>query len=286
MSNVTMPFVTQFLFCDQQLFGDTMNTAARMESTGKRNKIQLSPETAALLKEADKEHWLELRSDIIVAKGKGALQTYWLTPDARGKVEESTPQEESGAEKLDPKTEAELKAKKAKEMKEQRLVDWNCELLLQSLKKIVAQRNSEMKRRHSKSASSKYGVKIMEKKVGDVGQALSEVQEIIALPENAGKTSIEGVDLGEEVPKQLRQYVALLASMYKENSFHCFEVRKRHSTRVRRRLKFLDSSHKFPLVYLTSARLACDHECVKTLVSYRSSRSSESRGTKHGHSSS
>jgi class 3 adenylate cyclase len=32
-----------------QLFGDTMNTAARMESTGVRGRIQLSSETANLL---------------------------------------------------------------------------------------------------------------------------------------------------------------------------------------------------------------------------------------------
>ena len=35
-----------------QLFGDTMNTTARMESTGIRDRIQISQETADLLREA------------------------------------------------------------------------------------------------------------------------------------------------------------------------------------------------------------------------------------------
>jgi class 3 adenylate cyclase len=61
-----------------QLFGDTVNTAARMESNGRRNKIHISGETADLLIEADKENWITPREDVIVAKGKGALQTYWL----------------------------------------------------------------------------------------------------------------------------------------------------------------------------------------------------------------
>lgn len=46
-----------------QLFGDTMNTAARMEHTGLRGKIQLSQETAALLRAAGKIGWLNSRDD-------------------------------------------------------------------------------------------------------------------------------------------------------------------------------------------------------------------------------
>jgi class 3 adenylate cyclase len=61
-----------------QLFGDTVNTAARMESTGMRDKIQISQESADLLVGAGKGGWLSERADMIQAKGKGLLQTYWL----------------------------------------------------------------------------------------------------------------------------------------------------------------------------------------------------------------
>jgi class 3 adenylate cyclase len=57
-----------------QLFGDTVNTAARMESNGMKNRIQLSQSTADELKKAGKEHWYEPRKDLINAKGKGKLQ--------------------------------------------------------------------------------------------------------------------------------------------------------------------------------------------------------------------
>jgi class 3 adenylate cyclase len=46
-----------------QLFGDTMNTAARMEHTGERDKIQLSQDTADLLIAAGKSNWLVKRND-------------------------------------------------------------------------------------------------------------------------------------------------------------------------------------------------------------------------------
>lgn len=46
-----------------QLFGDTMNTAARMESNGIRDKIQVSQDTADLLIAAGKANWLTQRSE-------------------------------------------------------------------------------------------------------------------------------------------------------------------------------------------------------------------------------
>jgi Adenylate and Guanylate cyclase catalytic domain len=53
-----------------------------MESNGAPNRIQLSEETAKLIQQAGKGHWLEERSDKVDAKGKGEMQTYWCDPNA------------------------------------------------------------------------------------------------------------------------------------------------------------------------------------------------------------
>uniref|UniRef100_A0A8C2UWI3 Guanylate cyclase n=1 Tax=Chinchilla lanigera TaxID=34839 RepID=A0A8C2UWI3_CHILA len=58
------------------LFGDTVNTASRMESNGEALKIHLSSETKAVLEDFDGFE-LELRGDVEM-KGKGKVRTYWL----------------------------------------------------------------------------------------------------------------------------------------------------------------------------------------------------------------
>ncbi|KAM6435640.1 atrial natriuretic peptide receptor 1 isoform 2-T3 [Liasis olivaceus] len=59
------------------LFGDTVNTASRMESNGEALKIHLSAATKSILEEFGCFE-LDLRGDIEM-KGKGKLRTYWLT---------------------------------------------------------------------------------------------------------------------------------------------------------------------------------------------------------------
>jgi hypothetical protein len=78
-----------------QLFGDTMNTASRMESTGIRKKIQVSQETADLLYAAGKGKWIVPREDIVVAKGKGELKTFWLLYSSAKNETESSNMDQS-----------------------------------------------------------------------------------------------------------------------------------------------------------------------------------------------
>jgi len=61
-----------------QLFGDTINTASRMESLGAPDRIHVSQTTAQLLMAAGKSAWLVKRDDLVNAKGKGKMQTYWI----------------------------------------------------------------------------------------------------------------------------------------------------------------------------------------------------------------
>ena len=58
-----------------QLFGDTVNTSSRMESTGMPWKIHASAATADLLIQAGRGSWLREREDKVEAKGMVPVNT-------------------------------------------------------------------------------------------------------------------------------------------------------------------------------------------------------------------
>uniref|UniRef100_A0A0K0CZ00 guanylate cyclase n=1 Tax=Angiostrongylus cantonensis TaxID=6313 RepID=A0A0K0CZ00_ANGCA len=63
------------------LFGDTVNTASRMESNGKPGRIHISTDTMRFLTQVVGGYKTEPRGEVIV-KGKGAVETHWLlTPE-------------------------------------------------------------------------------------------------------------------------------------------------------------------------------------------------------------
>ncbi|CAJ0592016.1 unnamed protein product [Cylicocyclus nassatus] len=67
------------------LFGDTVNTASRMESNGKPGRVHISADCMRFLTEKIGGYKTELRGEVIV-KGKGALETHWLlTPEEQEK---------------------------------------------------------------------------------------------------------------------------------------------------------------------------------------------------------
>ena len=59
------------------LFGDTVNTAARMESHSTTNRIQCSDISAQLLKKQNCPYPMSSRGNIDV-KGKGLMKTHWI----------------------------------------------------------------------------------------------------------------------------------------------------------------------------------------------------------------
>ncbi|XP_071823673.1 uncharacterized protein [Apostichopus japonicus] len=61
------------------LFGDTVNTASRMESTGQAFKIHISEATKEAIETSggDISHRVVTRG-VVFVKGKGKMQTYWL----------------------------------------------------------------------------------------------------------------------------------------------------------------------------------------------------------------
>ncbi|CAJ1964592.1 unnamed protein product [Cylindrotheca closterium] len=216
-----------------QLFGDTVNTAARIETTGRRDKIHLSQETAELVIQAGKKKWMERRNDTIVAKGKGEMQTYWLLSEAEmksGGGESKTAKEaaalpvvhamqprlaKQSMNVLDPESSLPPKIK--------RLVDWNVDVLKRLLKQVVAKRNAMNVEQFDINHPTMMKV---EMNIGCDTYVLDEVVEIIRLPGYSHSTNVreaKKIELPEQAEEQLRLYVSSIAAMHRGNHFHNFE---------------------------------------------------------------
>lgn len=100
-----------------------------------RNKIQISTDTADLLKQAGKSHWVRPREDGVHAKGKGLLNTFFLDPKSKEEASGSGTDSDT-AEESQPREDA-------KSSKQQRLVDWVVEILLGDIRKMVGDGESE-----------------------------------------------------------------------------------------------------------------------------------------------
>ena len=201
-----------------------------MESTGERGRIQVSEETADLLVQSGKGHWLLQRADIVYAKGKGALKTYWLvdekgSSDTRsndgvntaGSTIQSAPIHiESKADRTEVADRQEI------DSKTERLINWNVDVMWRLLKKVVARRISHEQADLRVSPSAEEALE------SNAGSILSEVKEIIALPKfdpiaHKKEPDSENVVLADNVKEELQNFVASIASMYRFNPFHSFE---------------------------------------------------------------
>ena len=226
-----------------QLFGNTVNTAARMESSGQKNRIQVSQETADLITEAGKGHWIYNRVDDIASRGgkfanrcslpyppfstasatfaynlqlstfffefASGIQTYWVEPKSNAQETKHNNQ-----------VHARVVAQEGKATdSSNRLIEWNTDLLKRLLKEIVAHR---MDKKLNSMAKGDFSVQ------NDDGTTVrDEIVENVDMPKfdkNAIKTKPESIQLSLDVEQQLRDYVTVIESMYRhKNPFHSFK---------------------------------------------------------------
>lgn len=277
-----------------QLFGDTVNFASRMESTGQRNRIQASQATADLLILAGKNNWIQPREELVNAKGKGQVQTYWIMPrsssgSANGSVRSLNaslrsfndsmrsidgpvvpqPERTSSVIQLKSRPKKSLvgsshrqKSSRAIDSssrrdlltgsqhsqiwstdhsmdeddeedydgfddgnRQERLIDWNIRILCSLLKSIAAWRQETTGREAAASPRRGRRKEVVEDdlvvQTQDGQTALDELTEIIPLAQSAptinwGRTiDPESVELPKKVEDQLREYVTMIACMYR-----------------------------------------------------------------------
>lgn len=185
-----------------------------MESTGVKGRIQCSQATADVLKAEKREAWLTPRNDMVQAKGKGLLQTYWVT------VNTTALSTGTGSTDDDLRVPSRRQTRGGGARHAQ-LVDWCTDMLLQQIKKVVIVHQRCPSR--CKTAGGEIAYQSEDGKI-----CLDEVQEAIHTPEFDPEVAeamldYQLVQVPIEITQQLREYVNMIARSYIENPFHNFE---------------------------------------------------------------
>eukprot|EP00977_Amphora_coffeiformis_P003945 scaffold792_cov163-Amphora_coffeaeformis.AAC.4 len=209
-----------------QLFGDTVNTTARIESTGAKNRIHVSEQTANLLISAGKQDWVQQRTDRVTAKGKGELQTYWLTCSRPSDADKSVSDDNDMSTTQHSVEEPQI-CENTLSQKEIRLIDWNVDVLSRFLRNIQTWRET---RGTPAQTSASAALKHIESRFASGSiTSFDEIQDVIQLPTASVSGKISDVEetnkgnFSESVLSELSQFVTAISSMHNKNSFHNFE---------------------------------------------------------------
>eukprot|EP00978_Attheya_sp_CCMP212_P041281 scaffold234656_cov53-Attheya_sp.AAC.3 len=244
-----------------QLFGDTMNTASRMESTSTRNMIQTSQSTADLLIADGKGRLITARDDLVEAKGKGTMQTYWvgqkhvswgksyskiqsLNSSSFTEEEDQPGREQSGRPSIalmgtslrfpDASSWHTIGNEVIDESRQepskivQRLITWNSGMLEKRLVRVLVHREGQSRRKQGLS-KQRSNMLSLEHKVHAVANAVpfppynQDAARHYSALESSSRGDRNSQYISPQVRGELFEYVTRIASMYQNIDFHNFE---------------------------------------------------------------
>jgi hypothetical protein len=187
-----------------QLFGDTVNTAGRMESSGVPCRVHMSQEVAQLLTVAGKGHWVKPRERLAKAKGKGSMQTYWGVEAFSGGPK-SVNTDSHGNDDL------EMEVKEVDLSRPSGLLKWNTEILACLVRQIVA------RHRAMPTLQAQTEHEVVENRESIDHSVLDEVQEVVELPvfdSSLAHVNPEQVVLSDEFRQEIHNFVSVINSLY------------------------------------------------------------------------
>jgi class 3 adenylate cyclase len=206
-----------------QLFGDTVNTASRMESSSAPSRIHGSEQTVSLLRQANKSTWAISREEKVHLKGKGTVQTFWLDPRREKTQSVASRNTSIRSSRLLPEiSDGSLaNSNSDRQQRKQRLIEWNVEVLCDLLGRVVSARNAA-----ARSTESSVALPSKPSWHNEGTIVLDEMTEIIEIPRFDPKLqlNLQPVKLSSNVKEQLHSYVSGIANLYRDEvPFHNFE---------------------------------------------------------------
>jgi class 3 adenylate cyclase len=240
-----------------QLFGDSINTAARIETSGVGGSIHLSQDTAELLISAGRSKWLIPRRDLVTAKGKGVMRTYWLQILNRGEssitsISMHTSQSSglslgSGGQSLGSRLSRECKSDIVDSDNESTDEDSPDVSLFDTGLTYIGQKSRmpengvsyiDQKSRMSENCPDLLVDGSVDVLLGLLGQVVAKRKKSCSDSSSENSFNMEdaedetkivdeidafGFDLSPAVEAQLHTYVLMISAMYRDHDFHNFE---------------------------------------------------------------
>jgi hypothetical protein len=192
-----------------------------------RNRIHISEDTARLITDGGKDHWLTPREETVEAKGKGHLTTFFVFEKKdRSMSNASTTSSTNSSQVSEGSDLSPTVVNNTDNLsfdRRRRLIDWNVDLFAGSIRKIVARRgpcsttSMEKGKVNNVGDNNSTGISA----ISD-GMVLDEVVEIIELPAfdptaSTAQIDPQSVHLDEYIMMQLRKYIFTISSRYNEN---------------------------------------------------------------------
>ena len=173
---------------------------------------------------------MEARKDVVTAKGKGELKTFWLDFKSSKSSSVHSGSSERSSEDLNAVFNDENKQEVAGSLgavlddKTKRLVEWNTDVLARLLRQIVARRAAAIDTK-SKEPSPCAPATVQPLPGKTVGDEVLEIIELPAFDATAARNQQDPdtIQLDPTIVTQLRDLVTSLATMYPPNPFHNFE---------------------------------------------------------------
>lgn len=232
-----------------------------MESNGENGRIQCSQKTADLLIAAGKASWLTPRKELVDAKGKGKLQCYWVepgVPSANSATSHTSKGNDSGSIHA-------CLPEIALSTKYNRLVNWNTEMLEKLILQVVNSRPATPRQARTSS--------VIETQSSAYRLPLDEVTDVVELKRFDSERKLNNqrgtvIQLPPEVRSQLKEYITMIALMYRDNAFHNFEHASHvmmSTTKLLQRVvsqEIVEKSNMCDLAHLNQVDPAANALCV------------------------
>lgn len=222
-----------------QLFGQSVDIAAKLESTGKGGRVHISYETAKLLEEAGKSSWFVPRDEVVPMRqdDEECARTFWLVDESmdislrakttvgmtrtitRRSVADFHNNRGSFVQAFDEDEESEVEAPESVLAGDhRRLIDWNVDQMLKVLKRLMAKRIDLGLRPVGDTDMQST------ERLADNTSVMDAVQDVIDLPKYWSADSLvdaDDIEVPPEVVSELYELVTIISTQYRyEHTTH------------------------------------------------------------------